>query len=395
MDLILEWLTIIVRWWHLLAGITWIGASFYFNWFDSLVRPTTEPTLRENNRGTLNEVHGGNFYYHEQYYPDTLPRDLHVHAWPSKMTFITGLLLLALIYWLGASAYMIDKHVADISPLVAILISAFSIVFCWLLYDQLCKKTKDNRIVLGVMAALAIIAAFAFQHVFGGRAAYISVGVMLGSMMGLNVWLVIAPKSISMQKQLRSGNGFNHDDGDQTKRRSQHNNYFTIPVVLTMVSNHFALAYNHQYAWLILSCLMFAGWGIRHSLNVWYKYGQRFYALYAGIAISAIAAIGISLISPPMSVETKPHEVSDVELMQIIKERCSVCHSQHPTQPGFSAAPQGLMLESIDDITRSEKLIRQRALITKDMPLANITNITEDERAQLKSALDRIENKVK
>jgi uncharacterized membrane protein len=296
---------------------------------------------------------------------------------------------------LGASAYLIDKHVADISPIIAILISAFSIVFSWLIYDQLCKRTKDNRIVLGVMAVLAVFAALAFQHVFGGRAAYISVGVMLGSIMGLNVWLVIAPKSISMQKQLRSGNGFNHDDGDQTKRRSQHNNYFTIPVVLTMVSNHFALAYNHQYAWLILSFLMFAGWGIRHSLNVWYKYGRRFYGLYVGIAFSAIAAIGISMISPPMGAEIKPQEVSDAELMQIITVRCSVCHSKHPTQPGFNAAPQGLMLENIDDVKRSAKLIRQRVLITRDMPLANITNITEEERAQLKSALDRFEDKTK
>jgi uncharacterized membrane protein len=387
-SVLMDWITMLVRWWHVLAGITWIGASFYFNWFDSLVRPTHSPTIRENNRGVLNEVHGGNFYYHEQYYPDQLPDQLHVHAWPSKMTFISGLLLLALIYWLGASSFMIDPRVANITPSMAIGISFGSIVVCWLIYDFLCRRTDNNRTVFWVMASLAVLASFAFQQVYGGRAAFISVGVMLGSMMGLNVWLVIAPKSIHMQQQLRSGMGYHRDDGNQAKRRSQHNNYFTIPVVITMLSNHFPTAYSHSLGWLILSLLMLSGWGFRHLLNIKYKHDRLQNGLLVLVILSLLSAIAVSLIRPaPLALPANAEKISDEQVMTVVRAHCMVCHAINPTQAGFNAPPQGMVLESTADLLAHYPKIIQRAIVTQDMPLANLTQMRDAERAILASWL--------
>lgn len=383
-SILMDWLTMLVRWGHLLAGITWVGTSFYFNWFDSLVRPTDEKTLCENNRGVLYEVHGGNFYYHEQYYPNTLPANLYAHAWPAKITFITGLFLLVLIYWLGASSFMVDPRVAAITPTLAVLISGGSIVLCWLIYDQLCHRVASNRTVFIVMAVIAVGAAFGFQQVFGGRAAYISVGVMLGSMMGLNVWRVIAPKSIQMQKQLHHAQGYDHRDGEQAKRRSQHNNYFTIPVIITMLSNHFPSAYTHAYGWLILSLLMLAGWSWRHWLNIKYKTAVRSPLFLALMVLSLLLAVAVSLIRPErQSPLALAENISDAQIMAIVAQRCTVCHAQKPTQAGFVAPPQGMVLESLSDLITHRAKIHQRTLIAQDMPLANLTQMTDLERAML------------
>ncbi|MBK9260568.1 MAG: urate hydroxylase PuuD [Polyangiaceae bacterium] len=184
MGLFQEWIGFLLRWLHLMAGIAWIGTSFYFNWFDLSVRPPKDKVLKENIRGTLDEIHGGSFYYHEQYWPDKHPERLLVHSWPAKTTLITGALLLAMIYWHGARTYLIDPSVADIGPLAAIGISFASIAACWFFYNEVCFFFDNNRTVFVIMAVFVSLAAYGFQHVFSGRAAYIHVGAMLRDVHG-------------------------------------------------------------------------------------------------------------------------------------------------------------------------------------------------------------------
>ncbi len=388
MEMLLDWLTMLTRWLHVMAGIAWVGTSFYFNWFDSLVRPTEQKRQKENLRGILHEIHGGSFYYHEQYWPDTHPPNMQRHSWPAKTTFLTGLMLLALIYWVGASTYLVDPQVANIAPWQAIAISISSIVLCWFGYDTLCKRTEDNRIVLAGMAVATVFAAWGFHHVFGARAAYIHVGAMLGSMMGLNVWLQIVPHHIAMTGQLNRGEKLDTHHGYLSKRRSLHNNYFTLPVVFTMISNHFALAYNHPYSWVILSLIMAGGLGIRHSFNVFYKEGRKAWELNFLIIVAFVLAIGISLIQATPKID--PNMVVDDAMgMRIVYARCAGCHSLHPTQPGFTAPAQGMALDTPEQVKAKKDLVLKRVVMVKDMPLANLTKMTDEERAMLKAWLDK------
>lgn len=380
--LLQEWISILLRWLHLMAGVAWIGTSFYFNWFDLSVRPPKAPVLKENIRGTLDEIHGGSFYYHEQYWPDAHPKRLLVHAWPAKTTLITGILLLAIIYWHGATTYLIDPGIADLGPRAAVGISIASIAACWFFYNELCFFIESNRVILLVMGAYVGLAAYGFQHVFSGRAAYIHVGAMLGTCMGLNVWTSIVPDHIAMRKQLQNGEPLNLKHGEQAKRRSQHNNYFTLPVTFAMISNHFAVAYNHHRGWLILWLVMAAGVSIRHYLNVLYKEDRQERRLLVAVAFAFAGAIGLSLMRKPAPKILGP--VDTPTAMAIVQQRCSPCHSQKPTHPTFVAPPAGFVMESPAQVLAKAEKIVQRTSVTKDMPLGNATGITDEEREMLK-----------
>ncbi|UQA62007.1 urate hydroxylase PuuD [Polyangium aurulentum] len=377
-----DWIAILLRWLHLMAGIAWVGTSFYFNWFDLSVRPPKGKVLKENIRGTLDEIHGGSFYYHEQYWPDTHPERLLVHAWPAKTTLITGILLLTGIYWHGARTYLIDPSVADLPPIAAIGISFVSLVACWFFYDLLCFFADSNRTVFVVMSLFVALAAWCYQHVFSGRAAYIHVGAMLGTCMGLNVWTSIVPHHIAMRKRLMAGQPIDKKDGEKAKRRSQHNNYFTLPVTFAMISNHFALAYNHHRAWLILCLLMAGGVSIRHYLNVLYKEDRKERSLLAVVVAAFGGAIGLSFVRPAPPPVVGP--VDTPTAMAIVQRRCMPCHSQKPTHPSFAAPPSGFILETPEHVMAKAEKVVQRTSVTRDMPQGNATGMTDEERAQLK-----------
>ena len=381
MAVLQEWIGFLLRWLHLMAGIAWIGTSFYFNWFDLSVRPPKDPVLKENIRGTLDEIHGGSFYYHEQYWPAKHPERLLVHSWPAKTTLITGVLLLGMIYWHGARTYLIDPSVVDMSPLAAIGISFASIAVCWLFYDTLCRRCNDNRTVFAVMSVFVTLAAYGFQHVFSGRAAYIHVGAMLGTCMGLNVWTSIVPHHIAMRRALQAGQPLDKRDGEKSKRRSQHNNYFTLPVTFAMISNHFAVAYNHHFGWIILCLAMGAGVGIRHYMNINYKHDHKESRLMAAVVMAFGAAIGLSFVKKPQPVVSGP--VDTPTAMGIVQKRCTACHSQKPTQPGFVAPPGGFVMDTVDQVLSKADKIVQRTSVSRDMPLGNLTAMTDEERAVL------------
>lgn len=387
MELITEWVSFLTRWLHVMAGITWIGTSFYFNWFDANVRPPRDRVIKENIRGTVEEIHGGSFYYHEQYWPDRHPERLLVHAWPAKTTFYTGLVLMLVIYWLGASTYLVDPRIANISGATAVVISIASIALGWLIYSTVCRVFEDERKVFACMVVLVIVAAYGFTHVFSGRGAFISVGALLGSLMGLNVIRNIVPNHIAMRRQLTEGQPLDTHHGFLAKRHSQHNNYFTIPVVFCMVSNHFSVAYNHHLAWIILCLVLFAGWGVRHVLNVHYKLEQRATAVALASGLALVLAIGISLVpasSPATAASVTPRAIDDAAAMRIVAQHCAVCHAAVPSYQGFSAAPQGLMLETRDQLMQNRQRVMQQTFVAKAMPLGNVTQMSDQERADLK-----------
>jgi len=377
-----EWIAFLLRWLHLMAGIAWVGTSFYFNWFDLSVRPPEKPVLKENIRGTLDEIHGGSFYYHEQYWPNEHPKRLLVHAWPAKTTLISGVLLLGLIYWHGAKTYLIDPSVWDIPPKAAIGISVASILAMWFFYNELSTLVDSNRAVFVVMSVAVAIASYGMQRAFSGRAAYIHVGAMLGTCMGLNVWTQIVPHHIAMRKQLQSGETLDLTHGAIAKRRSQHNNYFTLPVTFAMISNHFAVAYNHRYAWLILCLAMGGGFAIRHYLNLLYKEDRKEKGLLVVIGVAFAGAIGLTQIRP-----APPKIIGPVDAptaMAIVQKRCTPCHAQKPTQSPFVAPPAGFVMESPEQVLSKAEKIIQRATVARDMPQGNITGMTDEEREMLK-----------
>jgi uncharacterized membrane protein len=381
-----EWVSFLLRWLHLMAGIAWVGTSFYFNWFDLSVRPAKSPVLKENIRGTLDEIHGGSFYYHEQYWPNTHPERLLVHAWPAKTTLVTGSLLLGLIYWHGAKTYLIDPSIWDIPPKAAIGVSLVSILAVWFLYNELCTMIDSNRVVFVVMCFVVALASYGLQRAFSGRAAYIHVGAMLGTCMGLNVWTSIVPHHIAMRKQLQAGEKLDLKHGEVAKRRSQHNNYFTLPVTFAMISNHFAVAYNHRFGWLILCLAMLGGVGIRHYLNLLYKEDRKERTLLAAVVAAFAGAVGLTLVRPAAPVVIGP--VDATTAMDIVHKRCTPCHAQKPTQAPFVAPPSGFVLETPEQVMAKAEKIVQRTSVSRDMPQGNVTSMTDEERAMLKAWIE-------
>jgi uncharacterized membrane protein len=392
MEILIEWLTALARWGHIMAGISWIGTSFYFNWFDLSARPPQEPVHKENVRNTLHEVHGGSFYYHEQYWPDTDYRRTLAHAGPAQLTFLTGAALMALTYWYGVSVYLIDPQVYDLSKPSAILLSVGSIALAYPLYDKLCREVSDERKVMIVMAIATVIGAFVFSQLFGGRAAYLHVGAVLGTVMVANVQFVIIPNHIAMRGQIKAGEPLDTHHGYLAKRRSQHNNYITLPVVFCMLGIHFPLAYSHQFSWIVLSLMLAAGVTLRHFRNVRFiteKTDLRL--LFLAVALS-VAAIGLTFVPKPVATQDMS-ELDDPVLRNvydIVQSRCATCHSARPTSEDFASAPLGLVLDTMAQLQAKAELVYQRTIVTEDMPIGNVTEMTDTERETLRSWLTSI-----
>lgn len=385
MDILLDWITFLTRWLHVMAGVTWIGSSFYFNWFDSSVRPPKDKVFKGNVRGTLEEIHGGSFYYHEQYWPDQHPSRLLVHAWPAKTTFYSGLILMAAIYWLNPSVYLMDSGHSGLSGPEAVAISIISIVLAWFFYNKTCDLFKSDKHVFIAMSVAVVFGAYFFTYVFSGRGAFISMGVTLASLMGLNVIRQIVPHHIAMRKQLSLGVILNTHNGYLAKRRSQHNNFLTIPVVFCMISNHFALAYNSQFSWIILILLLYAGWAIRLTLNIYYKDENLNYQLIASFVSALAIAIGITVYQARLNMDQNiPSKVSigDSSAMDIIKQKCTVCHAAKPTFPGFSSAPQGILLDNTDQVLKNRQKVHDQ-IASLAMPIGNVTKLEEADRKAL------------
>jgi uncharacterized membrane protein len=379
---IVDWLNLLARWLHFITGIAWIGASFYFIWLDNHLQTPRDPgDTRVGVGGEVWSVHGGGFYHAQKYKvaPPFIPETLHWFKWEAYSTWLSGMFLLALVYWYGAQVYLIDPSVAELSPAAAVGLAAGIIVIGWLVYDLLCKSPLGNneRVFAVVLFALVGLLAWGLCELFSGRGAYIHFGAVLGTIMVANVFFVIIPGQKRMVTAAKRGDAPDAADGIRAKQRSVHNTYFTLPVLFVMTSNHYAMTYSHEYNWAILIAMSLAGALIRiyfvarHSGKA-----SPWPLIIAGLLLAGVAA----LIVPRASAASGEAAALD-EVRSVVMQRCTTCHSAQPTHPAFLAAPGGVVLDTAEQIEAEAQRIHQQTVLTRVMPIGNLTHITEEERA--------------
>ncbi|MFL5981004.1 MAG: urate hydroxylase PuuD [Gaiellaceae bacterium] len=374
-----DWLNLLTRWLHVMAGIVWIGSSFYFIALDNHLRPPRD--AEEGVGGESWEIHGGGFYRIHKYTvaPRELPEPLHWFKWEAYTTWLSGFALLVILYYFHADTYLIDRSVADLSAWQAILISIALLAAAWVVYDVLCQLLGSRPLVLaGTLLVLVTLAAWGISQLFSGRATYIQVGAMLGTMMVGNVFFVIIPAHWELVRAKQAGRDPDPAANARGKLRSVHNNYLTLPVVFTMISNHFPFTYGHSYNWLILVVLLVIGAWIRHFFNLRHA-GRTVWAIPVTAAL-AIAALAI-LIRPQETSTAGTATVPFARIARIVDARCTACHSQHPTK--VDEAPLGLTLDTPQEIQHYAPDIKGQAVDSTAMPLGNVTQMTKQERQLL------------
>jgi len=375
---LMEWLNIVVRVMHFTFGIAWIGASFYFVFLENALNRTEN--VRDELAGNLWAVHGGGFYYLEKYKvaPTIIPRRLHWFKYEAYFTWLSGFALLFIVYYFNASAMLIDNHVMKLTTVQAIGISIGSFIIAWIIYDLLCKSVLKKRPVMFVITGMILLVGFAYfySHVFSGRAAFIHFGAMIGSIMVANVFFVIIPSQRAMVNAAKKGILPDAQKGKNALFRSIHNNYFTLPVLFVMVSNHFPSTFGNQYQWIVLAAISLGSGGIKHWLNLREQGRLSVWVM----PVSIIILLGVAYITAPKASTAKCTEVSFATVNSIIQERCISCHSSRPTDEVYTTPPNGVKYDTAEEIVVKKELIMQRVVITKTMPQNNKTNMTPDER---------------
>jgi uncharacterized membrane protein len=385
-------LNFLVRSVHIVAGIAWIGASFYFVMLDNSLRaPKKADDTKNGVFGELWAVHGGGFYHSQKYMlgpkNEPLADNLHWSKWEAYTTWISGFFLMAIVYWYGADIYLIDPNLMDMSQGQAIAISLGFLVGGYIVYDVLCKSAlAKNDLLLGIVIFILVsAAAYALTHMFSGRGAFITFGAMLGTIMTANVFFTIIPGQKKMVERLRAGEPVDPAPGLAGKQRSVHNTYFTLPVLFTMISNHYAMTYSHEYNWLILMGISMSGALIRIFFVSRHSEGKPLTIVLIPALLILVAVVWAMAPKPQVALVLDP-AVPRVEfsaVQTIIEQRCASCHAQQPTQPGFAAAPKGYMYDTPEQIIAQASQIHQQTVVLKAMPIGNLTGITDDERALL------------
>ena len=379
-----DWANLLVRWGHIIAGIGWIGTSFYFIALDLSLKKREK--MRDGVIGTAWEVHGGGFYHVEKFVvaPKELPVDLVWFKWEAYLTWVTGFLLLILQFYLEAGAWMIDPSVLALEPWQAIGISITSLAVGWFVYDALCRSPIGERItllaIIGFVWVLA--AAYFYTHVFSERTALIHVGAFIGTIMAANVFAIIIPNQKKVTAALLAGDAPDPKYGEIGKQRSVHNTYLTLPVLVLMVSGHYPMLSGHPQAWLIVAFVIVGGACLRHVL-VSYEVGEPFAKYRAALPVILIALIAAIYMTSPQQRNIVDGVVSDVEVMTIVQKHCTTCHAENPKNEYFDAPPKAIVLENIDQLGRHGKQVVLFAVQTRAMPLGNETGMTEDERLKL------------
>ena len=374
-----DWLNLLTRWLHVIAGIVWIGSSFYFIALDNHLRPPRDEREREAGIGGETwEIHGGGFYNIKKYLvaPRVLPETLHWFKWEAYTTWLSGFALMIVLYYLNADTYLIDRSVADLSTGEAVAISIGLLAAAWLVYDVLCRLLASRPLVLAaVLLGSITLAAWGIGQLFSARAMYLQIGAMLGTIMVGNVFFVIIPAHWELVRAKQAGRDPDPAANARAKLRSVHNNYLTLPVVFTMLSNHFPFTYGHSYSWLILVVLLVIGAWVRHFFNLRHM-GRTVWAIPVTAAL-AIAVLAI-LIRPQTESAAGTPSVPFTQVAQIVEQRCAACHSQHPTK--VDVAPRGIKLDTPEEIKAQASAIEQQAVQTQAMPLGNVTGMTHAER---------------
>jgi uncharacterized membrane protein len=385
-----EWVSAILRWLHVIAGIAWIGSSFYFIHLDLSLRP--RPGLPSGVKGDEWQVHGGGFYHMMKYLvaPAQMPDSLTWFKWEAYTTWLSGFSLLVLVYYLGADIFLIDKSVLDLTAIQAASIAFVSLVVSWLVYEALCRSPLGQHEVAMAVVGYAYLVAltYGFTHVFSGLGAFTQIGALIGTIMVANVFVIIIPYQKKTVEAMLAGKEPDPAWGAIGKQRSVHNNYLTLPVVFLMLSNHYPLLFATRYNWLIVAIVLLIGPVIRHFYNSrhegkgspWWTWGVAAAGMAAIAWLSAAGPAAVTTGALPPAPAPKFKQVSN-----IIISRCSMCHAAEPVWDGIPAAPKGVMLDSDEQIRRHARLIEIFAVRSQAMPPGNITEMTPQERLVLAS----------
>ncbi|MEG3768817.1 urate hydroxylase PuuD [Alteromonas sp. 14N.309.X.WAT.G.H12] len=393
----LDWLSLFLRWFHVIAGVAWIGASFYFIWLDNSLRTPPEWKQKKGIKGDLWAIHGGGFYEVAKYAygPETMPSTLHWFKWEAYTTWLSGFALLIVVYYFGASAYLIDPSVNALSPAHAIL-SGLGVIFGGLaFYEAACRSplAKSPKAFALFLIVLLCIAAWLTAQLFSGRGAYIHVGALVGTIMVANVFLNIMPNQRKMVAAVAAKQDIDPAWGASAKLRSVHNNYLTLPLLFIMISNHYPMTYQHPQNWLVLIAIMALSAWIRHFFNLKHQDVIKPSILVSGALGMLALAIWVSW--PHGSAPTQPATslsetapTTDKTPLQakvdaLIHTHCVGCHSSAPTDDIFKVAPLGVKFDNWNDIARYGPQIYQRVAVSKDMPFLNKTGMTDAERQQI------------
>lgn len=371
------WFEYLLRFAHLVAGIYWIGSSFYFIWLDSSFEPLEVP--KKNVEGETFMVHGG-FYYHvekRKIYPGELPKVLHWFKWEATFTWITGILLLSVLYFLNGASLLIDSSVFPLSQGQAVGLSLSLILCSWLIYDTIWNpKFQGLKAVKGLLSVLFFAGLiYLLTHLFSGRGAFILFGAICGSLMLANVWIRILPGQAKMLREAQAGRVPDYSVSLKSKTRSVHNTYFIFPVLFIMLSNHFPEVYNHSLNWLLLIVISVSGACTRHAMVT--KNVRERWTL-APAAIGLLALVYMTIVSS--QVMSSGGKVEFAQVNSIVRSRCIACHSSQPTDDVWKTAPKGIIFESEPQLRAQADKIYLHVVQAKSMPLGNKTGMTEGER---------------
>jgi uncharacterized membrane protein len=374
------WLDLVFRWFHVIAAIAWIGASFYFVALDNHLEPVEG---RDDLTGETWEIHGGGFYRMEKYRvaPQRLPDTLHWFKWEAYWTWLSGFALFVVLYYFQAHATLIDPSVAALSTAEAVGASIGMLAAAWIVYDLLCRTIGQRSELALAVVILALVTgtSYGVTHLFAARAAYLQVGAMLGTIMAANVFFVIIPAHWELIRAKEAGREPDPAANVRGKQRSVHNNYFTLPVLFAMLAGHFPFTYGHAHSWAILVCLMVIGAWIRVYFNRRHA-GQTLW----WIPLTAAAGIaGLAVWIRPASAPASTAPVAFTQVQPIVQARCAYCHSLHPQSTQFTTAPKGILLDTPQQVAAQASLIEAVAVQTHTMPLANATHMTDAERRLL------------
>ena len=382
---IFDWLNLLLRWLHVIVGIAWIGASFYFVFLDSSLVKPTDPALKEKGvDGELWAVHGGGFYNPQKYMvaPKQLPEHLHWFYWESYWTWMSGFALFVVLYLFNAQTFLIDKNVfAWGSSAAAIAASLVYLGMGWVVYDGICRafgQNKNGDLMVGILLFIYVVmATFIACHLFSGRAAFLLTGAMLATAMSANVAMVIIPGQRKTVAAMKAGQPPDPIHPMRAKQRSIHNTYFTLPVLFAMLSNHYSMTYSAPLNWLVLSLIMLAGVLIRQFFVLKLKGKKQYRWFAAGAAILAAVALWIAPAPQPLVAVVEVVEVPKIaEIQSIVEQRCAMCHNAQ-------VVSKNIQLHTPALIVKNAQAMYQQAVVTRIMPMGNTTQITEEERAKI------------
>lgn len=386
---LLEWLNMFFRWFHIIAGIAWVGASFYFVWLDNRLERPPQWKKDKGISGDLWAIHGGGFYEVAKYKlgPEKTPENLHWFKWEAYTTWLTGMVMLWIVYYIGAESYLIDSRRMDFSQGQAIAAGIGFIAVGMAVYEAMVRSPLQHSskvFGLTLFSFLILMSWFSFQ-IFSARGAYIHIGALLGTIMAGNVFLGIMPAQRALVAAVQRDELPDPRYGVFAKLRSTHNNYFTLPIIFIMISNHYPMTYGHEYGWLVLVAIGFISAFTRHFFNLRNQgINKPSILVIAAIMLAALAAAMV-----PAKIAAKKGELilTDAQAMHIVEQHCTSCHVTSPTNNGLLSAPQGIIFETLEQVLSAKDKILP-ALQTGYMPLGNLSQMTDKERMQLIIWLD-------